>query len=48
MPEIGHMKNVKKKKTKKKTIKINGSSSTKLQNMIHESSSTNGLQHSVH
>ena len=49
MPEIGQMKNVKKKnKKKQKTIKISGSCSTKLQNMIHVSSNTNGLQHSVH
>ena len=50
MPEIGHMRNAKKKtkKQKKKTIKINGSSRTKLQNMIHVSSNKNGFQHSVH
>ena len=47
MPEIGHMKNAKKKNNNnKKTIKISGSSSTKLQNMIHVSSNTNGLLHS--
>ena len=46
MPEIGHMKNAKKKKQQQKTIKISGNASTKIQNMIHVSSNTNGFQHS--
>ena len=48
MPEIGTHEECQKKKTKqnKKQPLISGSSSTKLQNMIHVSSNTNGLQHS--
>ena len=48
MPEIGTHEECQKKKKKqnKKQPLISGSSSTKLQNMIHVSSNTNGLQHS--